>query len=554
MKYQSFKMNKLFLLLFLGFFMNLNSQIIEVWKHSRPYGFYFDYSKMQLEGSTIYVHSITELANSHQYAQSISTDGIENWFTSHNQLNECFECGFASVEDVVINSLGESFAVGQQNAFPYSGRYYSRTSPSGEIVFANEFLTNPWASGFEGVCLSANESELFASGYQYTPDVDGLGPFLYRLSLNGEILDSRHLGGEFASIHRLSCNSSNQIFASVSDIDTLKFASFNSDLQVNWVTSIAKPGFSSGFRKVSPLFFSNGDILFVDFLYNTEFNSVTKIHLTRIDQSGEIIWESERDLGGVDQYNYQPIDFTIDALDNVFCYLLRRFSTNGGGIAEEEQTTSERGGKGGETQIRPALLKFSNLGDFEWMYIEPGNTDIEFSTVYPGDVITDEEGFSIISAFESQFEQGGVTYTILNPSGTVETSAYIENMDESWGNSMIYGGNRTFYSHTLGLNQDNLSESVWVVARYQYDFIADIDKKSEAFDFKVYPNPANGYLYVQSDIYSDLGNYLLTDLSGRLISMTAIDKSGKTKIDLSGISPGIYLLSNGVKSVQVAAQ
>lgn len=547
-------MNKLFLLILLGFSIQLNSQIVEVWKHSRPYGFYFDYSEMQLVDSTIFVHSITELANSRQYAQSISINGIENWFTTHEQLNECFECGFASVEDVVINSLGESFAVGQQDAIPYSGRYYSKTSASGEIIFANEFLTNPWASGFEGVCLSANETELFASGYQFTPDVDGLGPFLYKLSLDGEILDSRHLGGEFASIHRLSCNSSNQIFASVSDIDTLKFASFNSDLQVNWVTSIAKPGFSSGFRKVSPLFFSNGDILFVDFLYNTEFNSVTKIHLTRIDQSGEIIWESQRDLGGVDQYNYQPIDFTIDALDNVFCYLLRRFTTNGGGIAEEEQTAFERGGKGGETQIRPALLKFSNQGDFEWMYIEPGNTDIEFSTVYPGDVITDESGFSIISAFEGQFQQGGVIYTILNPSGNVETSTFIEDMVESSGNSMIYAGDRTFYSHTLGLNQDNLNESAWIVARYQYDVITDIDKKSDALAFKVFPNPASEYIYVQSEVHSDLKNYWLTDISGRLISKTKIDKSGETKIDLSGLTPGIYLLSNGVNTVQVTAQ
>lgn len=547
-------MNKLFLLILLGFSIQLNSQIVEVWKHSRPYGFYFDYSEMQLVDSTIFVHSITELANSRQYAQSISINGIENWFTTHEQLNECFECGFASVEDVVINSLGESFAVGQQDAFPYSGRYYSKTSASGEIVFANEFLTNPWASGFEGVCLSANETELFASGYQFTPDVGGLGPFLYKLSLDGEILDSRHLGGEFANIRRLSCNSSNQIFASVSDIDTLKFASFNSDLQVNWVTRIAKPGFSSGFRKVSPLFFSNGDILFVDFLYNNEFNSVTKIHLTRIDQSGEIIWESQRDLGGVDQYNYQPVDFTIDALDNVFCYLLRRFTTNGGGIAEEEQTAFERGGKGGETQIRPALLKFSNQGDFEWMYIEPGNTDIEFSTVYPGDVITDESGFSIISAFEGQFQQGGVIYTILNPSGNVETSTFIEDMVESSGNSMIYAGDRTFYSHTLGLNQDNLNESAWIVARYQYDVITDIDKKSDALAFKVFPNPASEYIYVQSEVHSDLKNYWLTDISGRLISKTKIDKSGETKIDLSGLTPGIYLLSNGVNTVQVTAQ
>lgn len=547
-------MNRFLLLFLLCSALDLNSQIVEVWKESRPYGVYFDYSEMKIVGSNVIIHSITELANSHQYTQSISTDGNENWFSIHDQFNECFDCGFASVEDVAINSLGESFAVGQQNAFPFSGRYFSKTSASGEIVFANEFLTNPWASGFEGVCLSADESYLFASGYQFAAELNGLGVHLYKLSLDGQILESRLLGGQFANIHRLATNSANQVFANVSDIDTLKFACFNSDLELNWIASIPKIGYGSNSRKSSPMFFNNGDILFIDYLYNYESNSDTKIHLTRINQSGDIIWEVQRDLGGVDQYNYQPVDFELDALGNVFCYFSRRFTTSGGGIAEEIQNEFARGGKGGETQVRPALLKFNDQGEYQWTYVESGQSVVEFSDVVPGNVIADENGYSIISAFESQFESGGVTYTVLKPSGSVETSIYIDDLDEGSGNDLIYGGNRTFYSHTLGRNQDNLNEGIWVVARYQYDISTGIDQTSKVFDFRVFPNPANEYVLVEAEMNSEQGYYTLTDVSGRLISKTLIDNSGKTLIPLQGISPGVYLLSNGVNAVHIVAQ
>jgi hypothetical protein len=546
-------MNRLFLVFLLCYSINLNSQIVEVWKESRPYGVYFDFSEMRIVGSNIYIHSITELANSFQYAQSITTDGEENWFTIHDQFDECFDCGFASVEEVVINSSGEAFAVGQQNAFPYSGRYYSKTSASGEIDFANEFLTNPWASGFEGVCLSADESFLFASGYQYTQEVDGLGTHLYKLSLDGQIIESPFLGEQFASINKFISNSSDHVFCNISDTDTLKYACFDSDLQLSWTRSIPVPGYTSTSGYIKPLIFSNGDILFVDYMYLIDNNSITKLHLTRISPSGDIVWESMRDMANADQYQFFNKDFKIDALDNVFCYFVRRFTTGGGGgIAEEIlQTILSRGGKGGESQIRPALLKFNGQGDYQWTYIEPGNTDIEFSTVYPGHVITDEEGYSIISCYESAFETGGVTYIILRPSGIVETSIYIDDLNEGFGNEMVYGGNRTFYSHTLGLNPENSNESHWVVARYQYDISTNIASIESGNDFVLYPNPASDFVTIKSN--QEIGSHLfkITDITGRTVREFSTDKSSKTIVTIEGLSAGMYLVSNGIKTIQM---
>ncbi|MEX1188304.1 MAG: T9SS type A sorting domain-containing protein [Bacteroidia bacterium] len=548
-------MNKFILAFLLIYSFNLNSQIVEVWKEHRPYGVYFDYSEMKIVGSNIFIHSVTELANSHQYAQSITTNGEENWFTTHDQLNECFECGFASVEEAAINSSGEAFAVGQQNAFPYSGRYYSKTSATGEIDFANEFLTNPWASGFEGVSLSADESYLFASGYQFTQENDGLGSHLYKLGLDGQIIQAQFLGNQFASINKFVVNSSDQIFCNISDTDTLKYARFDSDLQINWTRNIPVPGYTSTSGYIKPLLFSNGDVLFVDYMYLIDNNSITKLHLTRISPSGEIIWETIRDMANADQFSFFYKDFKIDAFDNVFCYFVRRFIIGGGGgIAAEEQTTLSRGGKGGETQIRPALLKFNDQGEYQWTYIEPGNTDIEFSTVYPGHVITDEEGYSIISCNESAFETGGVTYTVLRPSGVVETSIYVDDLNEGSCNEMVYGGNRTFYSHTLGLNPENLNESHWVVARYQYDITTNVSSLDSAPSFSLFPNPASEFVIIEAEQKTNQKYYSLSDLSGRLISVTPISQSGQTKISIEGISPGIYFISNGLNTIHLIAQ
>lgn len=548
-------MKRLLLVFLVVYSINLNSQIVEVWKAHRPYGVYFDYSEMKIIGSNVFIHSITELANSHQYAQSITTDGDENWFTIHDQLDECFDCGFASVEEVVINSSGEAYAVGQQSAFPYSGRYFSKTSASGDIDFANEFLTNPWASGFEGVCLSADESFLFASGYQYSQEVDGLGTHLYKLSLDGQILETQFLGEQFVSIYKFISNSNDLVFCNISNADTLKYACFNSDLQLNWTRSLPVPGYSSSSGYAKPLVFSNGDLLFIDYLYFIDDNNITKLHLTRISPNGDVVWESMHDMANADQYKFYSKDFEIDALDNVFCYFVRNFSNGGsGGISEEIQSSSDRGGKGGESQIRPALLKFNSQGVYQWTYIEPGNTDIEFSTVHPGNVITDEEGYSIISAFESEFQNGGVTYTILRPSGAVETSIYMDDLNESNCKGLIYGGNRTFYSHTLGLNPDDLNESHWAVSRYQYDISTSINTVDSDFGLKLFPNPASNYVIVEAKKQSVQKHYRLTDLSGRLISETPINQSGRTKISIEGISPGIYLLSNGINTIHMVAQ
>ena len=531
-------MNRLFLVFLLCYSINLNSQIVEVWKESRPYGVYFDFSEMRIVGSNIYIHSITELANSFQYAQSITTDGDENWFTIHDQFDECFDCVHASVEDVVFNSLGESFAVGQQGAFPFSGRYFSKISAAGEIAFANEFLTNPWSSGFEEVCLSADESFLFASGYQFAPEINTLGVHLYKLSLDGQIVDSRFLGGQLSSIYRLTSSSSNQIFANDYNNDTLRFACFDSTLELNWLSATPISGYSGG-AIIDPIFLSNGDLLFINYLNDNNQIGETILHFTRITQTGNIVWQSQHDMSISNGFQYYPKDVVVDASGNIFCYFNRVINTGG------------KGGGSGGLQERPVLFKFDNQGVFQWSYVEQANSTTEFSTVYIGNVIVDENGYSIISAFQDPFENEGVTYTILKPSGNVETTIYIDDFNEFSGKEMIYAGNRTFYSHTIARNLENPSESSWVVARYQYDISTNIASIEPGNDFVLYPNPASDFVTIKSN--QEIGSHLfkITDITGRTVREFFTDKSSKTIVAIEELSAGMYLVSNGIKTIQM---
>ncbi len=64
---------------------------------------------------------------------------------------------------------------------------------------------------------------------------------------------------------------------------------------------------------------------------------------------------------------------------------------------------------------------------------------------------------------------------------------------------------------------------------------------------KLYPVPAHQYLMIQiPDLFNQMSNVTITDISGRLMRSINLqfDTNGNTEIDLSGLSPGIYLINS----------
>jgi hypothetical protein len=536
--------------------ISLNSQIIQNWRQYRPYLLYFDYSHMAIQGSNVYIHSLADLANTSQYAQSITTDGDENWFLTHDQLNLCNECGFASIEESVLSSNGELYAVGQQNAFPFSGRYYSKIDNSGQLVFGNEFITNPWSSGFYGLKLSNDESFLFVSGYEFFAGFETLAPFLYKMSTDGEIVSSRMIGEDFYTLEKFLVNSSNQIFANVSTNDTLRFASFDSELELRWKTEILLPGYGAYGGSQPSYFFSNGDVLYVTLADNINDNNDQLLLLTRINAEGDVVWHTSKSLIESSGYRFLGIDFYVDPLDNIYAYFARILNTNGGGIGIDSSLAPQmaRGGKGGETQIRPALLKFNSAGDFQWTYIDNADDPIEFSTVYPGNVVADEEGYSIITSTKRVDFEDVMNYRIIKPNGSSEEHLYVSFAAESSGKGLVYGGNRTFYSHTIGKDPENESQGTWTVTKYHYDITTGFDKKNQESSIKAYPIPSSDFVTITFDANSANSNIRIYDVTGRMVKDSRADKSGSSTISIAELNPGIYFVSIGEKTIHIVVE
>lgn len=72
-----------------------------------------------------------------------------------------------------------------------------------------------------------------------------------------------------------------------------------------------------------------------------------------------------------------------------------------------------------------------------------------------------------------------------------------------------------------------------------FDIMTGVEN-GEGLIGKIYPNPSNGIVYIDS---KDISELILTDITGRIISNT-IQKDGQSnyEIDLSNEKPGIYLL------------
>lgn len=64
----------------------------------------------------------------------------------------------------------------------------------------------------------------------------------------------------------------------------------------------------------------------------------------------------------------------------------------------------------------------------------------------------------------------------------------------------------------------------------------------ENISFKIYPNPSNGYFYIESSFSDVLTEITIYDLIGRIVVREKISLNNKSAIDLSFTPDGVYFL------------
>jgi polyhydroxybutyrate depolymerase len=116
----------------------------------------------------------------------------------------------------------------------------------------------------------------------------------------------------------------------------------------------------------------------------------------------------------------------------------------------------------------------------------------------------------------------------------------------------VIGGGHTWPGspYIIGTtNQDfNASKEIWRFFRkYKLNTLTSLEGHSGDLHVLLYPNPANGVLYVQAD---QLTNIVITDMSGRVVL-----SSGSAALDISALSAGPYLVKvetvKGVKTCKL---
>jgi CotH protein/lamin tail-like protein/chitobiase/beta-hexosaminidase-like protein/parallel beta helix pectate lyase-like protein/type IX secretion system substrate protein len=71
--------------------------------------------------------------------------------------------------------------------------------------------------------------------------------------------------------------------------------------------------------------------------------------------------------------------------------------------------------------------------------------------------------------------------------------------------------------------------------------ITSVDVRDESCSFHVYPNPTRTFLVIEYDA-GKLSSCFLQNMNGQTVSQIRLDMGGSTRLDVSGLPPGIYIL------------
>ena len=528
-------------------FTPLKAQITQEWSATTPYFSPLYKSEMRLLQDGISVFNWDQ-SNGLQQGWKVNYTGETVWNFEHEQTNFCTNCSFVNPTAVAIRTDGMAFQAGAQAASPNGAGFITRINADGSLQFSNNYVSLSGDIGFIDAVFSNSESELILSGREDSPLTGQPTPYLYRFSLDGELLLSKDIGIQNFETYRIATDENGNVYANAETLDTIRLVSFDANFNQRWEIVHLVPGYTGEGNFFAPIRFSNGDFLFAAYFkdYNT-FEDVD-LHLFRIDTEGNEIWHAIKELNWVNDYSYTMSDLHIDANDNVLVYFDRLLSQGGGGIAlETNAQLSQRIASGSVIQIRPLLLKFGADGVYQWDYLTDGVSQADTEdNFYSGKIASDELGNIIVSAANANVNAGAF-YSVLTPAGSVNSTLYVPENLETLPQSLVYAGNQVFYSNNLGSVNGS---SAWTINKFSYSISPTTSQTLRPDNIIVFPNPSTGVFRVK--VSDPLCNAIsIYNLSGKMVGVYSQNTPGEFVLDLRNEPRGLYFIRAGSEVLKV---
>ena len=531
-------MKKITLSSFLFICISVHAQFNQVWQTDRNLVYPHEYSFMKIVGNTLYVHP--RGGDPVQSAQAFTLEGAENWYMEHSQFNIEESWNFGEVYSIAINSNGDAFGVGKQNAAPYAGRFVYKTNNLGQLEYAEEYFTSTFSSDLNDVKLSADESVMYAFGDKYIVATNS--PHLYKIDpLNGAIIDEQEALGAFVFPKKFILDNVDNIYLNASNVDTLKFMSFDSNLDIRWTDVIEVAGFI-GNGEFQTLLYPNGDVLFSTIMYNSSDINDQKLFLARYSSDGNQLWQRIFTMNDFGISNRLPKDIVLDDSGHVYFYFEMRNETNFPGMSEESNQNNplERSVMLG---VRPEIFTFDAQGELIYHFLYPGVSEIEYRE-YPNRIIVDENGYLIGSSSGAE-PFGGISLFLLSPEGILQSELRTEHVVGAKIAGMLYAGNNVFYTHGSGQGIEEGDESKNMVARYTYDYLTGFYTLAASKQIEVFPNPSNSDFTTLISSLNPAFPLQIFSSDGRLISEDSKISSSTFQLNTSVMKKGVYIIKNG---------
>ena len=518
----------------------VHAQFNQAWQSDRNYAIQHEYSCMRIVDNTLYVHP--QNGGYFQSAQAFTLDGNEIWYMEHDQSNIDESWNYAELSTAVISSNGDAYGVGMQNATPYAGRYLFKTSNIGQLEYAEEYFTSSFSSEFNDVKLSADESVLYVFGEKYSATINTIAPHLFKINpSNGAILDEQEALNAFVLPKKITLDNADNIYLNASNTDTLKFMSFDNNLNFRWQNFIEVDGFSAN-AEFQTLVYSNGDVLFSTVIENYPDDFDQRLFLARYSSEGNQIWQNIFNMNEYGMAKRFPKDIIFDEAGNVYFYLEMVDETDIGPAMPENSNQSDRSEGSTNLGRRPEVFSFDANGELIYHFMYPGMSEIEYRE-YPNRIIVDENGYLIgSSSGDSPFE--GISLFLLSPQGNMISELRTEIQEGAIVAGMLYAGNKVFYTHGTGtgLQEGDLPQSM--VARYSYDYITGFHSERNIPQIGVFPNPSNQGVTMMISGLNSAFPIQIYSVHGRLILEEKITSSD-FELNTSAMLQGIYILKNG---------
>lgn len=532
-------MKKITLSSFLFICISVHAQFNQVWQTDRNLVYPHEYSFMKIVGNTLYVHP--RGGDPVQSAQAFTLEGAENWYMEHSQFNIEESWNFGEVYSIAINSNGDAFGVGKQNAAPYAGRFVYKTNNLGQLEYTEEYFTSTFSSDFNDVKLSADESVMYAFGDKYIVETNS--PHLYKIDpLNGAIIDEQEALGAFVFPKKFILDNADNIYLNASNVDTLKFMSFDSNLDIRWTDVIEVAGFI-GNGEFQTLLYPDGDVLFSTIMNNYLDINDQKLFLARYSSDGNQLWQRIFTMSDFGISNRLPKDIVLDDSGHVYFYFEMRNETNSGPLMPEESNQNDPSERSVKLGVRPEIFTFDAQGELIYHFMYPGVSEIEYRE-YPNRIIVDENGYLIGSSSGAE-PFGGISLFLLSPEGIMQSELRTEYVVGAKIAGMLYAGNNVFYTHGSGQGIEESDESKNMVARYSYDYSTGFYTLVASKQIEVFPNPSNSDVSTMISGLNPAFPLQIFSADGRLVSEDSKISSSTFQLNTSAMKKGLYIIKNG---------